>query len=69
MQEFDDSAGWHTKIAELLKKRVCEKLILFEKESRKENKARQQPVEKSYQALNDEVTAMLKVRRRSSPLL
>ena len=65
MQEFADSAGWHTQISELLRKRVCDKLLVFEKESKKELKARQQPVEKAYQGFNDECSSMLKSKLRA----
>eukprot|EP00045_Choanoeca_perplexa_P013160 m.147421 g.147421 ORF g.147421 m.147421 type:complete len:636 (-) comp16259_c0_seq8:96-2003(-) len=63
LKEFVDSAGWHNRISNLLRTRCCDKLLLFEKENKKELKARQQPVEKAYQQFNDECSSMLKSKR------
>eukprot|EP00730_Choanoeca_flexa_P012551 TRINITY_DN4383_c0_g1_i2.p1 TRINITY_DN4383_c0_g1~~TRINITY_DN4383_c0_g1_i2.p1 ORF type:complete len:670 (+),score=156.70 TRINITY_DN4383_c0_g1_i2:46-2055(+) len=63
LQEFTEQSSWHTSISDLLRKRVCDKLLVFGKQTKKELKTRQQPVEKAYSAFSDECANMLKAKR------
>lgn len=57
-----DQSQWHAKIADMLRKRVIEQLLTYEKDLRKQHKTCAVPVEKAFSVYIDSITAMFKVR-------
>eukprot|EP00055_Hartaetosiga_balthica_P015570 m.92800 g.92800 ORF g.92800 m.92800 type:complete len:676 (+) comp8901_c0_seq3:109-2136(+) len=55
VQEFEEQAQWHTKIADMFKIRICESVLTFEKKVKKDQKQKQMAVDKEYAKYSDAV--------------